>query len=344
MKRVLLYVFLSLFIISSCKKESIPSPEKVGSSSAKVAVPSVKNGRLVFASNDALLGYIRGLQKMSNKEILALNTSARFVSHYDVMNNIPPTEGYTEAQLSEANEIYDMYFANALNKDREVQISNYIYQAGNDYNFLFFEADKPLIDQFRREVATGTISLKEGQYIIYKEKILCHKTVWSCDLYNRISSEYSGEKVVDATDNFNNTKRMKSKFWETNWLVYASNGAETKTQKKECAWFICIWNALSSTTVEVKYNVNFASCMYGGQPCFLAATQNITGTKTKSNDNNASQIFFNTTGQIGITTNGTGSGTSPTGSGASLPMLVWNGKTDHKAVWNGNTKTKSLTW
>ena len=144
--------------------------------------------------------------------------------------NLVNSGSFTEAQLSETAAIYDPFLASVLDKNREAQIADFIYQAGNDYCFLFFEKDRAVINRFLNDVKSGAVSLNFGKIFMYNN-ILCWKTGGYGNQARLSGGQIGGnEKAKEEKDEFNNKKRMKSKFWETNWLVYASSGAKTKTQ------------------------------------------------------------------------------------------------------------------
>lgn len=348
MQKLGITLLLSLLIFIGCKKENnLLNPlEKnntaISSTPVDGFVPAIKNGRLVFPNTQTLGNYILSLQKMDEKTILGLNRG--FISHWQVLNFENPYN-YTEAQLNEEAAICDPFLASVLDKNREAQIGDFIYQAGNDYSYLFFEKDRSLITRFLVDAKSGVVNPDFNTVFMYKN-LLCWKTGGFAHQAKIAENPIkTNERAITETDGFNNKKRMKSKFWETNWLVYASSGGKTKTQKKQ--WFI--WNALNSTTVEVKFDVDLCSNLNGGQPLPFSLIKNVSGTVTKSNDDIAKVIFDAVTATIGITTNIQSGSTSPTGAGADLFFGVFNNSghtstTKHRAVWNGTTKNRTLSW
>ncbi|MBL0288239.1 MAG: hypothetical protein IPQ19_12780 [Bacteroidetes bacterium] len=347
MKKWFAYFMLFTLLLGACKKEdkllqNAPLSKAGASTALDGFTPGIKNGRLVFPNSETMGNYILSLQKLDEKTIIGKHRG--FQSHWEIMNLVN-SGSFTEAQLSETAAIYDPFLASVLNKNREAQIADFIYQAGNDYCFLFFEKDRAVINRFLNDVKSGAVSLNFGKIFMYNN-ILCWKTGGYGNQARLSGGQIGGnEKAKEEKDEFNNKKRMKSKFWETNWLVYASSGAKTKTQKKE--WFI--WNALNATTVEVIWDVDMATNLYEGQPQPFSFIKNLKGTQTKSNDHISKIIFDAVTATIGVSTNIQSGSTSPTGAPASLMFGVFNygthiSTTKHRAVWNSITKNRTLTW
>ncbi len=72
----------------------------------------------------------------------------------------------------------------------------------------------------------------------------------SCDINNNNWFQNLFGKSLYCTDYFDSKHRIKTRFWDKNWLIYASAGVSTKTQRKR------FWFWWSSNSDEIHLGIN----------------------------------------------------------------------------------------
>ena len=259
-------------------------------------------------------------------------------------------------------EIVDPLLASALDLNREVEIGELTYRAGNDYCFYYPVGRPELIDDFYQKVDSGEINIQDADFHLYGDLVV--------QKINLITNPTGGvttngipfinNRSVEGNEIWDGSHRIECQIWQSDWGLYASSGVKTHATQYAKKWiFWHGWVDFKPEQVTVRADVTFTVPAVGPwgvptvqtAPALQASETNAAVVVTRFDWGTAIIGYTNAPGGISQQVQATLSkmvvkvpDPRATVKGATLSLNIDKLVSVHTGRWNNRTISKTLTW
>lgn len=343
MKRIFFGLFFAILLFNSCKKDvtGVSGPNQLHNSymTTSSSLPSIKNDRVYFASQEDLNNYFLEYGKIDLESFNELLVSKHFYSTYAIANMDADELSVLNINIENTNTeaIPDPYLALLLNRNQELQIGDKIYRFEQGYMYEYKENHFEDITLFKN---SNISNINDTLPFVFSDNLRVFK-LNNIDITKEYKTQsgvwisgwgWRQNNVITKYDN--NSKRVTARQWQTNLYFYKGIGVTTISEKKSGA----IWKSFNAE----KLTVNHKSQVKFPQPAGNPNYSQITPLAEEKSCSNCSKVGIDIiwTGQAGIqTTGGAITGVSGVSSFPSMVSLESN-----HILLNGSTISSHLSW
>ncbi|MDE2826799.1 MAG: hypothetical protein OXL40_05745 [Bacteroidota bacterium] len=248
-------VLLLVILISGCDQGIVQIDEENSTLSQGGSEFSVSyvDGRLVFADMEAFANFMDSLIHSEYTSTKELGITDDFMSLYASTSKLEEEDyensdaGYT-ATVGDFEIVEDPFFASVLNEFGEIQIGTSVFKYTRSYVYETSESNIELLDNFPSRNSDQTAFYGKHDDVqgvkIHEIKRVHHH-----------AADLAGKVMARGTRNrhFENKRRLLGDSWITDFHVYQSAGARSRSQRKK--WIKWVSNTIEEVNLSAEYTL-----------------------------------------------------------------------------------------
>ena len=214
---------------------------------------SYVDGRLAFADMEAFADFMDSLIQSGNTSTKELGVTDDFTSLYISTRKLEE-EDYEKSDIGNTEKVGDFeivedpFFASVLNEFGEIQIGASVFRYTRSYVYETLVSDIELLKNFPSR--NSDQSAFYGKY----DDVLGVK-IHEIKRVHHDAAERAGKVMAEGTCNryFENKRRLEGVSWITDFYVYQSAGARSRSRRKK--WVKWVSNTIEEVNLSAEYTL-----------------------------------------------------------------------------------------